>query len=193
MSQYAHNQETSSSCPAAILQQDLETDALNRRGMVETLKREIGRCKRGLSRGGVIVKIEIENLDGIEKEHGIEATLFCIRNIFLSLKSMTRPMDVLAHMERHHIMMLLPETYIDISLRRMHVMARDLNKLSFIWQGAPIPVVSSLSLKNYDAGSALEDLLENSEEVTDSTQGESLLDYILFLNRFDTSADPPRP
>ncbi|MBI1326313.1 MAG: diguanylate cyclase [Alphaproteobacteria bacterium] len=170
---------------------DAETGTLNRYGMVETLRREIGRCKRGLSRGGVLVKIEIDNLLTIEKQHGTEAAIFCMRNIFTTLQAMTRPMDVLARIERHHIMLLLPEAYIDVSLQRLHRMARDLNRLTFLWNGAHIPVVSSLCLKNYDAHTEFKDLVSDEDESEE--EGESLLDYILFLNRFDTSADPPRP
>ncbi len=135
-----------------ILTVDETTGLLNRRGFCNALVQELGRCERGLSPGGLMAFIEIDNFKVISDTHGIMAGEACLRLVARALEADIRKMDVAARLGTDEFALLLTNTTKRDVAGRVQDLGWRLNNLSLAWYGDIIPVRAGLGLKSYGKG-----------------------------------------
>ena len=128
----------------------------NRRGFFGFFSRELGLCERGLSKGGLLVAVEIDNYKVIAEDHGDMAVNACIRLAARALESEIRAMDVAARTGADEFILLLSNTTKKEAAGRVQDIGWRLNNLSLAWYGDIIPVRAGLSLKAYGKGDRIE-------------------------------------
>lgn len=137
----------------AALEDLLCTDELtgldNIHGLSFYMMRELARCRRDLSAGGLLVTIEIENLKTIEEMHDAMAADACLRMAARALQSEIRDMDVAARTGADEFTLLMPDTAKGEAADRIQKLGWRINHLSLNWYGASVPVLASLSLRAY--------------------------------------------
>jgi len=124
----------------------------NRRGFFEAFTKEIDRCERGLSKGGLLILIDLDNFKTINDRHGHLAGDACLRLMARMLGSETRIMDTAARLGGDEFVLLLSDTGKEQAAGRAQQLAWQLNQLSLVWNGEEIPVRASLGLRTYGAG-----------------------------------------
>lgn len=128
---------------------DVLTDLKNRRGFQEDFSKELDRCKRGMSKGGVLVLIDLDNFKFINDTYGHMAGDACLKLIGNTLAREVRVMDTAARLGGDEFVLLLTNTERKSALNRIQKMSRTLNNLSLIWDGHEIHIRASVGLKAY--------------------------------------------
>lgn len=128
----------------------------NRRGFFGAFFRELGLCERGLSKGGLLVSVEIDNYNVIRTDHGTMAADACIRLAARALESDIRVMDVAARTGADEFILLLSNTGKKEAVGRIQDLGWRLNNLGLAWYGDVIPVRAGLCLRAYGPGSNIQ-------------------------------------
>lgn len=128
----------------------------NRRGFCGAFQRELGLCERGLSKGGLLISVEIDNYNVIRNDHGTMAADACIRLAARALESDIRIMDVAARAGADEFILLFSNTGKKEAAGRIQDLGWRLNNLSLAWYGEIIPVRAGLSLRAYGPGSKIQ-------------------------------------
>jgi len=144
-----------------IMLTDEVSGLCNRSGFLGFFGRELGLCERGLSKGGLLVTLEIDNFKVITDDHGAMAADACIRLVARALESEIRAMDVAARMSVDEFSLLLSNTTKKDAAGRIQGIGWRLNNLSLAWYGDIIPVQAGLSLRSYAKGDRIENFFSN--------------------------------
>lgn len=128
------------------------TGLMNRRGFYQTFTQELDRAARGLSAGGLLVLVDLDNFKTINDVHGHLAGDAALRLVARSLQHDIRTMDAAARLGGDEFVLLLSGADRKETAQRAQMLAWRLNHLSLTWQGEEIPVHASLGLKNYKGG-----------------------------------------
>ncbi len=145
-------QESRISKLEALATTDDLTGLRNRRGFFDIFMQELDRCERGLSRGGLLVLIDLDNFKAINDTAGHMAGDACLRLVARTLENEIRTMDVAARLGGDEFVILLSNTCKEEAAGRAQALAWQLNHLSLAWYGEEIPVRASLGLRAYKAG-----------------------------------------
>jgi diguanylate cyclase (GGDEF)-like protein len=143
---------------ARIAQLDMlsTTDELtglqNRRGFFLNFEGELDRCSRGLTAGGLLVLIDLDNFKAVNDTYGHAAGDACLRLVGRALLGMIRPMDSAARLGGDEFILLLSGAGARATAGRIQKLARMLNNLTLDWQGAAIAIHASVGLKEYGPG-----------------------------------------
>lgn len=127
------------------------TGLMNRRGFFEAFRRETGRAARGVSQGGLLILLDIDNFHAVNKNYGQEAGDVALKLIAATLKNEIRAMDLAARLGSDEFVLLFADTDKTRAMERAQHLALRMNNLSFIWHGAEICISASVGLKNYGA------------------------------------------
>jgi diguanylate cyclase (GGDEF)-like protein len=128
------------------------TGLANRRGFQEAFRRELDRCERKLSNGGLLILIDLDNFKAINDNHGHQAGDACLRLVGKTLQNEVRTMDVAARLGGDEFVLLLVNTGKADASARAQGIAERLNRLSFAWGGDEIRIGASFGLEAYKAG-----------------------------------------
>ncbi len=139
---------------------DPDSGIYNKLGLERNITREIARMAREnitqddknhqkVSRGGILILIEIDNLFKMGCTHGEKAKTACFKLMGEILKGEIRDMDFAAHHKAGEFVLVLPYANAQRIVGRAQKLAQRLNKLSFVIQDTEIPVNVSLGLKTY--------------------------------------------
>jgi diguanylate cyclase (GGDEF)-like protein len=139
------------------------TGLKNRRGFLETFIRELDRCDRGQSCGGLLVLIDLDNFKNVNDQFGHLAGDACLRLVGRTLQSEVRKMDVAARLGGDEFVLLLSNTTKHSAARRAQELAWRLNNLSMAWYGEEIPVQASLGLKDYSSGDCVDSVFNDAD------------------------------
>ncbi len=132
------------------------TGLVNRRGFFESFIRELDKCERCISSGGLLVLIDLDNFKAINDTHGHMAGDSCLRLVARTLEAEIRTMDVAARLGGDEFVLLLSNTTKCEAAERAQDIAWQLNNLALAWYGDEIPVRASLGLKAYGKGDSAE-------------------------------------
>lgn len=132
-----------------MIERDPVTGLQSRNGLRASLSRELSRCQRGLSHGGLLVTIEIDNLSAIRRRYGRPAGDAVLRLVARTLEQAIRPMDVAARGGDDAFVLLLSHTTKSESVARAQFLGQQLNNLAMALHGEEIPVRVTLSLQSY--------------------------------------------
>lgn len=128
------------------------TGLANRRGFYDAFVRELDRCDRGLSNGGLLILIDLDNFKSANDTYGHLAGDACLRLIGRTLFNEVRAMDVAARLGGDEFVLLLSNTTKCEAAKRAQELAARLNNLAVAWYGEEIPVRASLGLRSFAAG-----------------------------------------
>jgi diguanylate cyclase len=92
-----------------MLNEDALTGALNRRGLDQTLSREIARAQRGNTRLS-LARIDLDHFKKINDEHGHEAGDHMLTHFTTLIRSVMRKSDALVRYGGEEFTLILPET-----------------------------------------------------------------------------------
>ena len=151
----------------AFLEELATTDELtglkNRRGFLDSFMRELDRCNRALSCGGLLVLIDLDNFKSVNDTYGHLAGDACLRLVGRTLDSEIRQMDVAARLGGDEFVLLLSNTTKAQAAKRAQELAWRLNNLSVAWYGEEIPVQASLGLRDYGANDTVKEIFNDAD------------------------------
>ncbi len=147
----------------ALAMTDDLTGLKNRRGFFDSFLRELDRCERGLSEGGLLILIDLDNFKMVNDTYGHMAGDACLRLVARTLDHEIRMMDVAARLGGDEFVLLLSNTSKERAAGRAQDLAWQLNHLSLAWYGEELPVRASLGLRSYGAGDKVEDIFNSAD------------------------------
>lgn len=139
------------------------TGLQNRRGFYQTFVRELDRCERGQSKGGLLILIDLDNFKHINDTYGHLAGDAALRLVARTLEDAIRLMDVAARLGGDEFVLLLSNTTKKDAAARGQELIRQLNSLSLAWYGNEIPVRASIGFQSYKDGDKAETIFNEAD------------------------------
>ena len=139
------------------------TGLKNRRGFFEYFMRELDKCDRSLSKGGLLILIDLDNFKNINDTSGHAAGDASLRLVARTLEQEIRIMDIAARIGGDEFVLLLSNTSKECAAGRAQNLAWQLNHLSLAWYGEEIPVRASLGLRPYGPGDKAKDIFNDAD------------------------------
>lgn len=149
-------QETRIASLESVATTDELTGIKNRRGFFEAFDRELDRVNRGLSEGGLVILIDLDNFKPVNDIYGHPAGDAALKLVASTLAADVRRMDVAARLGGDEFVLLFSNTTRAKVSARVQRLVRMLNNLSLIWYGTEIPVRASIGLKEFTKGDTME-------------------------------------
>jgi diguanylate cyclase (GGDEF)-like protein len=138
---------------------DEMTGLTNRRGFMKSFDKELDRTNRGISNGGLLIMIDLDNFKMINDTYGHAAGDEALKLVSRTLEDHIRKMDVAARLGGDEFVLIFANAGKTKALGRAQNLAVKLNSLNLKWQGHKIPVRASIGVKDYSAGETLHELL----------------------------------
>ncbi|HEY8189328.1 MAG TPA: GGDEF domain-containing protein [Micavibrio sp.] len=132
----------------------------NRRGFHELFQREIDNCSRGLSKGGLLIMIDLDNFKSVNDTFGHPAGDSALKLVARTLIGEIRKTDVAARLGGDEFILLLVNTARENAAAKAQSIASHLNNLSLAWYGDVIPLQASVGIKNFGAGDTADTILQ---------------------------------
>ncbi len=149
------------------LEQMLTTDELtkihNRRGFFDVFERELDLTKRGISVGGVLIMIDLDNFKIINDTYGHGAGDKALQLVGQTLSIYIRKMDICARLGGDEFIVLFSNTDKHASLERAQKLARKLNSLTLKYEGHRIPVRASLGIEPYGKHDSMQGMFNKAD------------------------------
>jgi len=136
----------------ALATTDELTGLVNRRGFVDSFERELDRTTRGLTKGGLLLMIDLDNFKNINDAHGHAAGDAALRLVAETLKGAIRRMDLAGRLGGDEFVLLFSNADVMAAVDRAQHLAIRLNSLVLRWQGERIPVRASIGMRPYASG-----------------------------------------
>jgi diguanylate cyclase (GGDEF)-like protein len=151
------------SAPERLSVTDELTGLKNRRGFFEAFMSEIDRADRGVSTGGLLILIDLDNFKTINDVHGHQAGDACLRLVARTIDGFVRTMDTAARLGGDEFVILLSNTSKENAAARAQTLAWQLNNLALAWYGEEVPVRASLGLRNFGAGDCADKIFNDAD------------------------------
>lgn len=148
----------------ALASTDPTTGLKNRRGFEDAFAQELDRVKRGLSQGGVMVMLDLDNFKAINDGYSHQAGDACLKLVGTTLASHIRGMDTASRLGGDEFVLLLTDTGKEQVLERIQAMIWQLNHLSLLWNSQEIPVRASIGLREYGKGDRAEQIYRDVDQ-----------------------------
>lgn len=139
------------------------TGLQNRRGFYQTFIRELDRCERGQSKGGLLILIDLDNFKHINDTYGHLAGDAALRLVARTLGDAIRVMDVASRLGGDEFVLLLSNTTKKEAAARGQQLISQLNNLSLAWYGQEIPVRASIGFRSYKEGDVAETVFNEAD------------------------------
>ncbi|MBU0623086.1 MAG: diguanylate cyclase [Gammaproteobacteria bacterium] len=140
-----------------LVREDQLTGALNRRGLDESLDREIKRSNR--SRFPVsIALLDIDNFKRLNDTLGHQAGDLALKHLTKVIKETLRPADTVGRYGGEEFLIVLPDTDLDSAVEAIRRLQRDLTKKFFMHKNERI-------LVTFSAGVALRSESEDADDL----------------------------
>jgi diguanylate cyclase len=140
-----------------LVREDQLTGALNRRGLDETIDREIKRAERGQSAVSVAL-LDIDNFKQLNDALGHQAGDRALKHLTQVIKETLRPADSVGRYGGEEFLIVLPDTDLKAGIEAMQRLQRDLTKKFFLHNNERV-------LVTFSAGVALRRENEDSEDL----------------------------
>ena len=140
-----------------LVREDQLTGALNRRGLDETIGREIKRAERGQTAVSVAL-LDIDNFKQLNDALGHQAGDRALKHLTQVIKETLRPADSVGRYGGEEFLIVLPDTDLAAGIEAMQRLQRDLTKKFFLHNNERI-------LVTFSAGVALRRENEDSEDL----------------------------
>jgi diguanylate cyclase len=140
-----------------LVREDQLTGALNRRGLDETLDRELKRADR--SKASVsIAMLDIDNFKQLNDSIGHQAGDRALQHLTKVIKETLRPADSVGRYGGEEFLIVLPDSDLNAAMEAMERLQRDLTKKFFLHNNERV-------LVTFSAGVALRGENEDAEDV----------------------------
>lgn len=139
------------------------TGLMNRRGFKDAVIRECDRTRRNISRGGLIVMIDLDNFKAINDTYGHDAGDCCLTSVGTILMSEIRQMDVAARLGGDEFALLFADAEKHEALSRIQDLAWKLNHSFVPYNGAVLPVRASVGVREFGPHDDIEDILRSAD------------------------------
>ncbi|MBU6235431.1 MAG: GGDEF domain-containing protein [Alphaproteobacteria bacterium] len=147
----------------ALATTDELTGLVNRRGFVEAFDRELDRTTRGLTKGGLLLMIDLDNFKIINDTHGHAAGDAALRLVAETLKATIRRMDLAARLGGDEFVLLFSNADVMAAVDRAQQLAMRLNSLSLRWKGEKISIRASIGMRAYAGGDTVDGVLHSAD------------------------------
>jgi diguanylate cyclase (GGDEF)-like protein len=147
----------------SLLTTDELTGLKNRRGFFESFSRELECCNRGVSAGGLLILIDLDNFKMVNDRFGHLAGDACLRLVGKTTLNEIRTMDIAARLGGDEFVLLLSNTTKCEAAKRAQEIALKLNNLAVAWYGEEIPIQASLGLREYSKGECIENIFNDAD------------------------------
>lgn len=147
----------------SVATSDELTALANRRGFVEAFDRELDRTTRGLTKGGLLLMIDLDNFKLINDTHGHAAGDGALRLVAETLKSSIRRMDMAARIGGDEFVLLFSNADVLSAVDRAQQLAMRLNALVLRWKGEKINIRASIGMRAYAAGDTVDAVLQGAD------------------------------
>jgi diguanylate cyclase (GGDEF)-like protein len=139
------------------------TGLKNRRGFFEAFSQDLDRCNRGLTKGGLLVLVDLDSFKAINDTYGHQAGDAALRLVARTLEAQIRIMDVAARLGGDEFVLLLSNTTKNDAAARAQDLAWQLNHLTLVWNGEEIPVRASIGLRSFKAGDGADKIFNDAD------------------------------
>ncbi len=140
-----------------LVREDQLTGALNRRGLDETIERELKRADRSKTAVSVAL-LDIDNFKQLNDTIGHQAGDRALKHLTKVIKETLRPADTVGRYGGEEFLIVLPETDLKSAIEAMQRLQRDLTKKFFMHNNERI-------LVTFSAGVALREPDEDAEDL----------------------------
>jgi diguanylate cyclase (GGDEF)-like protein len=139
------------------------TGLTNRRGFYDMFAKEIDRTNRGMSAGGLLIMIDLDNFKMINDTYGHAAGDEALKLVAKTLKEHIRTMDVASRLGGDEFVLLFANAGATKALGRAQNLAVKLNSLTLRHQGQNIPVRASIGVHDYRQGDSVDEAFEKAD------------------------------
>ena len=139
------------------------TALTNRRGFVEAFDRELDRTTRGLTKGGLLLMIDLDNFKLINDTYGHAAGDGALRLVAETLKGTIRRMDIAGRLGGDEFVLLFSNADVMAAVDRAQQLAMRLNSLTLRWKGEKIAIRASIGMRAYAAGDTVDGVLHSAD------------------------------
>lgn len=146
------------------------TGLKNRRGFYEGFVRELECCDRGISKGGLLIMIDLDDFKSVNDSYGHAAGDAVLKLVAKTLSNEVRKMDIAARLGGDEFVLLMTNT--SAAATRAQLIGWHLNNLSLAWNGNIIPVRASVGTKAFNAGDKVESILHAADGTLYATKFE---------------------
>ncbi|MBI3901326.1 MAG: diguanylate cyclase [Nitrosomonadales bacterium] len=138
------------------MHEDQLTGALNRRGMDETLEREINRADRQQSPVSLAL-LDIDNFKRLNDTLGHQAGDHALVHLTSVIKETLRPTDAVARYGGEEFLIIMPDTGLEDAMATISRLQRELTKKFFLHNNERLLITFSagVALRNADEGADL--------------------------------------
>lgn len=147
----------------SIATTDELTGLANRRGFIEAFDRELDRTTRGLTKGGLVLMIDLDNFKLINDTHGHGAGDAALRLVAETIRGTIRRMDMAGRLGGDEFVLLFSNADVMAAVDRAQQLAMRLNALTLRWKGEKIPVRASIGMKAYAGGDTVDAVLHGAD------------------------------
>jgi len=147
----------------ALATTDELTGLVNRRGFTDSFERELDRTTRGLTKGGLLLMIDLDNFKNINDAHGHAAGDAALRLVAETLKSAIRRMDLAGRLGGDEFVLLFSNADVMAAVDRAQHLAIRLNSLVLRWKGERIPVRASIGMRPYAGGDTADGVMQGAD------------------------------
>ncbi|HLP98550.1 MAG TPA: diguanylate cyclase [Sideroxyarcus sp.] len=141
-----------------LVREDQLTGALNRRGLDETMERELKRADRNRSPLSIAL-LDIDNFKKLNDTLGHQAGDRALVHLIQVIKETLRPTDTVGRYGGEEFLIVLPDTDLNAAIEAVQRLQRDLTKKFFLHNNERI-------LVTFSAGVALRGEQEDVEDLT---------------------------
>jgi diguanylate cyclase (GGDEF)-like protein len=147
----------------AVATTDELTGLSNRRGFVDAFDRELDRTTRGLTKGGLLLMVDLDNFKLINDTYGHAAGDAALRLVAETIKSTIRRMDIAGRLGGDEFVLLFSNADVMSAVDRAQQLAMRLNSLNLRWKGEKIPVRASIGMRAYAAEDTVDGVLHGAD------------------------------
>jgi len=140
-----------------LVREDQLTGALNRRGLDETIERELKRADRSMTAVSVAL-LDIDNFKQLNDSLGHQVGDRALKHLTKVIKETLRPADTVGRYGGEEFLIVLPETDLKSAIEAMQRLQRDLTKKFFLHNNERV-------LVTFSAGVALRGTDEDAEDL----------------------------
>lgn len=140
-----------------LVREDQLTGALNRRGLDETIERELKRADRSRSPISVAL-LDIDNFKHLNDSLGHQAGDLALKHLTKVIKETLRPADTVGRYGGEEFLIVLPDTDLHAAVEAMQRLQRDLTKKFFLHNNERV-------LVTFSAGVALRGAEEDADDL----------------------------
>lgn len=148
----------------AMLTTDELTGLTNRRGFYKHFVRELDRTNRGENEGGLLIMIDLDFFKEINDTFGHLAGDEALKLVGQFLQQFMRSYDVAARLGGDEFIVLMPNTNTAKALQRAQLLEKELNALSFDFNGTMINIHGSLGLREYAQGDTVDTIINEADQ-----------------------------